>query len=422
MVQTATPDVPVQLVFEVTKKKSGSKPRPAICATCQRFHEECLNIYYDISYGRITKKSKKKGRVCPQCLSHPVKQSIGKDLVGVSVTAIDTYFATCPEKALRQGGPDQLRIKPPAEFLDIVGIVAHEGLRKSVAENCSLQAALGKHGLSGYTGTAVIVPKQAGFSHGVRIGSLEEEKRVYESAEAIIRYARQRGLVPPLSQRKKVDPSIIFGKTELSFSITFRQLLNWAEVPWRDWPANQQFNTVMRGKVDLLVVHKIVQETAEGKEVEYRIEIVDYKTYIPSSEELAGFQHSLQLRLYGLWAAWTFGVPLSDIHLEIIFVKGDKHQRIAIDFEEDDPKAALRKLWLFLSKYHKVFRARALPFLAEVMRKSFPPRRTSTNCEYCTYRGKHCSLDVRIMRCADCGSDMYWGGDRYYCPSCMLKE
>ncbi len=386
------------------KKRKRSKFAAGLCAVCARFHRECVKQYVTMADG---KRSRKKRPVCPNCQSDPRRRVVGKNLASISPTALATFGESCPEKALRQGGPRKFRNQTPTSFDNFVGLMVHRGLSLwTTTAYRSFENLLGGYGLGGFWGTALNRPKQAGLPRGLTHDAKAEAEPAFDRAVRIIRYAVRSQLVKNTKTGWLLDPSIIFAQTEVPFRVTLETLLE------HNGRGKPPLNCVLRGQVDFIRVH----QSPKG----LRVVITDYKSFLPAEEELENYRRSLQLRVYGLWAAWAFEVPLENITLQLIFIEEQAHRIAEVSFSEDDPRETLQMIYDLLVAYTRIADASSTD-LAKRTRQLFPPRE-GPHCTYCPYQSGLCSLRKPPPPCGECQAEMVWIQEQWQCPFCMYKD
>jgi len=399
-------------LLQQQKKHSRRRAKPAICACCGRYHPECAKFYITQANRR---KSKEKRPVCPHCQGTLTKFPTGRGLPSVGATTIET-FTICPEKALYQGGPDGFRRRLPATLSSVIGLEVHRTLQLCTQQTFkSAKAALGRRGLADNLGGALIAPGNTGYSRGIQHLTLEEGRDAFTKAASIVQYALGRMLVRSVKQWK-LDSSIEFIQPEISFRVTLQILSVWFGLGWE----RNALNSTLAGRVDLVTLH----HTCEGYEGPV-VRVTDYKTFLPRTDELGNFTHSLQMRLYGLWAAWCFQVPLKNVLLQIIFLgqhwkEGATHRVVPVEFTDADPGETLEQFRRFLTAYHGL-KSRAGAGAAAAQQEWFPPN-PGPQCSYCPHRETCSTHGQHGVVCADCGAQCVWRdtsrGRRPVCPHC----
>ncbi|MBL7156059.1 MAG: PD-(D/E)XK nuclease family protein [Candidatus Pacebacteria bacterium] len=371
---------PTQLAFEIIKPKRG-KTKPAICYICGKFHPDCFNIHYSTATGR---KSKKKARICPDCSDNPVRYVVGSGLSQIGPTTIAASVEVCPMKAMLQSGPKGVKVSLPLNDWFVVGMAAHFGWAMLANGNYEERTICGQRGIQGYVGNLILDNKK----RSVTVELVCDAQELTRQAIELVLYAKKRSLIKTTSIRLEHEKKLIFAQTEARFRITLKTLLQWAGVEWNTIKA-PVYNCVFQAYADLVEVWK-------NEENGYIVRITDYKSFYPGTGSTQRYKKSLQLRIYGFWTAWAFGIPPEKLHkvqTRVIFIGKDNseainHKELALDSLPEDPLDALRQVWQFLSNYHQVISTSPKKQL-EIATKFFPPEKGG-RCEYCDFREKHC--------------------------------
>lgn len=411
-----------QAVLDTIKRESettGSRPKAAICVVCHKFHPECLNLHYATPTGRTPDK---KARICPSCFNHAVRTAVGSGLEQISPTALDVFNKVCPLKAVLSGGPENIRIKMPTTEGQLVGLAVHKGLELMGRADCNLGTLMGQYGVGGFLGN-IIANGQVTV-----LRTVPDIQRATEKAKAIVRCAlRHRHRVKPKKLLKEEgakskEKDYVYSNEEQHARITLSTLLDWAGIPWEGYwdgtEAVSPFDVVFSGVIDRIVVWE--------REGELEIIITDYKSFVPDDTYFyKRYTQSIQLRMYGLWAAWTFDLSpeqLDQIKLNLFFLNEKECDIRNVKFAYNDPAGALRTARSFLTRYQQVAQARKGTEI-EIAKKHFP-KNPGDRCQYCSYHGVWCAgADKGLQRLpvyCICGTELEWNTKRkmYYCPEC----
>ncbi len=390
---------------------SRSRPRPAICRICGRFHEECLNLHYKYK-GR---RSKKKARICPDCQETLWRKPLGKGLARIGPSVVATYHESCPYKTALRSGPPGVKVPLPLKDGYLIGVGAHHGLQMSVSGRYSDSAVLGDRGVAGKIGGML-------YRKNVAVEQVKSLQELIKEAAQIVLYARNANLVTPITTRREHEPDLLYAKPELYLQVKLSTLLEWVYLEVLKDPAGLEkvkpklrYDAIMQGRADLTVVHK---DDVSG---ELKVKITDYKTYVPSYTP--PYEHAVQLRLYGLWAAWAFRVPCENVAMELIFVNEGEHKRVPVTFTEEDPLAVLRLTWQYLKALTKLLKIQQTK-RADSVRDFFPPK-PGSRCGYCEFLGTHCKgpKEPEVIFCPDhTDTRLISDGKHYFCPKCKKER